>query len=130
MRTNGNHAFSEYFTDCVTRELLKEPEKDGTAIDIGLKLSTFKPKHRKFMCQIYEYLKSEKRKCKIMLLLFLFFHTFFFSILYFVLIVIVYNSYAVRNNILIKIDGMVYSYIVEITNSYKYYIRNKLNLNY
>ena len=54
----------------------------------------------------------------------------FFSVLYFTSIVIVYNSYTVQNNILIKIDGMVYSYIVEITNSYKYYIRNKLNLNY
>ena len=43
----------------------------------------------------------------------------FFSILYFVSIVIVYNSYAVRNNILIKIDGMACSYIVEITNSYQ-----------
>ena len=48
----------------------------------------------------------------------------------FTLIVIVYNSYTVQNNILIKIDGVVYSYIVEITNSYKYYTRNKLNLNY
>ena len=45
-------------------------------------------------------------------------------------IVIVYSSYTVQNNILMKIDVMVYSYIVEITNSYKYYIRNKLNLNY
>ena len=53
---------------------------------------------------------------------------FFFSILYFTSVVIVYNSYIVQNNILIKIDGMVYSYIVEITNSYKHYIRNKLNL--
>ena len=41
----------------------------------------------------------------------------FFSTLYFASIIIVYNSYAVRNNILIKINGMVYSYIVEITNS-------------
>ena len=55
---------------------------------------------------------------------------FSFSILYFTSIVIVCNRYTVQNNILIKIDGMVYSYIVEITNSYKYYIRNKLNLNY
>ena len=55
---------------------------------------------------------------------------FFFSILYFASIVIVYNSYTVQNNTLTKIDGMVYSLIVEITNSYKYYIRNKLNLNY
>ena len=78
MKTNENHAFSEYFTDCMKGELLKDPEKDGTAIDIDLKLSTFKPKHRKFRSQIYEYLKSEKRKCTIMLLLFLFFLTFFF----------------------------------------------------
>ena len=54
----------------------------------------------------------------------------FFSILYLTSIVIVYYSYTVQNNILIKIDGMVYSYIVEITNSYKYYIRIKLNLIY
>ena len=51
----------------------------------------------------------------------------FFSILYFTSLVIVYNNYAVQKNILIKIDGVVYSYIVEITNSYKYYTRNKLN---
>ena len=47
--------------------------------------------------------------------------SFFFPILYFTSIVIVYNSYTVQNNMLIKIDGMVSSYIVEITNSYKYY---------
>ena len=58
------------------------------------------------------------------------FFFFFFSILYFRSIVIVYNSYTVQNNILIKIDGGVYSYIVEMTNSYKCYTRNKLNLNY
>ena len=55
---------------------------------------------------------------------------YFSSILYFTSIVIVYNSYTVQNNILIKIDEVVYSYIVKITNSYKYYTRNKLNLNY
>ena len=45
-------AFSEYFTDCITRELLKYPAKDGdaTTTDVNLKLSTLKPKHGKVMC--------------------------------------------------------------------------------
>ena len=34
---------------------------------------------------------------------------------FFMSIVIVYNSYTVQNNMLIKIDGVVYSYIIEIT---------------
>ena len=34
---------------------------------------------------------------------------FFFSILCFTSIIIVYNNYTVQNNILIKIDGVVYS---------------------
>ena len=55
---------------------------------------------------------------------------FIFSILYFTAIVIVYNSYTVQNNILIKIDSMVCCYVVEITNSYRYDTRNKLNLSY
>ena len=53
-----------------------------------------------------------------------------FSILYFTTVVTIYNSYTVQSNILIKIDGVAYSYIVEITNSYKYYNRNIQNLNY
>ena len=59
---------------------------------------------------------------------FIFFYIF--SILYFTAIVIVYNSYTVQKNILIKIDRVVCSYVVEITNSYKYDTRNKLNLSY
>ena len=59
---------------------------------------------------------------------FIFFYIF--SILYFTAVVIVYNSYTVQNNILIKIDRVVCSYVVEITNSYKYDTRNKLNLSY
>ena len=39
----------------------------------------------------------------------------FFSIFYFTSIVIVYNSCTVQNNILIKINGMVYSYMVELS---------------
>ena len=46
LTTNGaikrieNRVFSEYFTDCITRELLKDPGKDVTTIDVALKLST------------------------------------------------------------------------------------------
>ena len=53
-----------------------------------------------------------------------------FSILYFTSIFTVYNSSTLQNNILVKIDGVVYSYRVEIKNSYKYYTRNKLSLIY
>ena len=42
--------------------------------------------------------------------------TLFSSIHYITSIVIVYESSTVQNNILIKIDGVAYSYIVEITN--------------
>ena len=52
-----------------------------------------------------------------------------FSILHFTSIFTVYNSSTLQNNILIKIDGVVYSYRVEISNSFKYYTRNKLSLN-
>ena len=54
--------------------------------------------------------------------------TFFF--ICFTSILIVYNSYTLQNNIVIKIARVVYSYIVEVTNSCKYYTRYKLNLNY
>ena len=45
--------------------------------------------------------------CKFCVVLYCFFCLFvcFFSILYFTSIVIVYNSYTVQNNIMIKIDG-------------------------
>ena len=35
-----NCAFSEYFTDCIARELLKDPGKDITTLDLDFKLST------------------------------------------------------------------------------------------
>ena len=60
MKKMENRAFSEYFTDFITRELLKDPGKDVTTIDIVLKLSNLKSKHGKVMCHIYDYLKFEK----------------------------------------------------------------------
>ena len=55
-------AFSEYYTDCITSELLADPSKDVTTIEIDTKLSTLKPKHGKIMCDMYTFFKSEKGK--------------------------------------------------------------------
>ena len=55
-----SRAFSEYFTNCITKELLKDPEKDVTTIDVDLKLSNLKSKHGEVMCDVYNYLKSMK----------------------------------------------------------------------
>ena len=42
-----NRAFSEYFIDCFTRELLKDPEKNVTITDADLKTIHFKAETRK-----------------------------------------------------------------------------------
>ena len=36
MKKMGNPEFSEYFTGCITRELLKDPGKDVATIDVIL----------------------------------------------------------------------------------------------
>ena len=54
--------FSTYFTNCISRELLKDPVENVTTIHVGLKLSALKPKHGKVVCQIYKYLEFEKGK--------------------------------------------------------------------
>ena len=46
----------------ITKELLKDPGKDVTTIDVDLKLSTLKSKLGKVMCAVYNYLKSAKGK--------------------------------------------------------------------
>ena len=48
------------------------------------------------------------------IVLFFLFVCFFFSILYFTSIVIVYNSYTVQNNIIIKIDGHIVSWVARL----------------
>ena len=55
-----SRAFSEYFTNCINKELLKDSGKDVTTIDVDLKLSSLKPKHGDVMCDVYNYLKSMK----------------------------------------------------------------------
>ena len=68
LSTNGavkkmeKRAFSEYFTSCITEELLSDPGKDVTTIEVDLKLSTLKPGHGKLMKELYEWLLSEKGK--------------------------------------------------------------------
>ena len=62
MKKMESHAFSEYFTNCIAKELLKDPGKDVETIDVDLKLSTLKPEHGEVMCDVYNYLKSMKGK--------------------------------------------------------------------
>ena len=54
--------FSEYFSSCITEEMLRDPGKDVTTIEADLKLSTLKPRHGKLMKELYEWLLSEKEK--------------------------------------------------------------------
>ena len=60
LSTNGavkkmeKRAFSEYFTSCITEEMLRDPGKDVTTIEVDLKLSTLKPCHGKLMKELYE----------------------------------------------------------------------------
>ena len=50
--------FSEYFTNAITKEMLRDPKRDVTTIEVDL--STLKPEHAKVMRKVYEFLQSEK----------------------------------------------------------------------
>ena len=52
--------FSEYFTNTITKEMLRDPKRDVTTIEVDLRLSTLKPEHVKVMRKVYEFLLSEK----------------------------------------------------------------------
>ena len=52
--------FSEYFTNAITKEMLRDPKRYVTTIEVGLRLSTLKPEHAKVMRKVYEFLQSEK----------------------------------------------------------------------
>ena len=52
--------FSEYFTKAVTKEMLRDPKRDVTTIEVDLLLSALKPKHAKVMRKVYGFLQSEK----------------------------------------------------------------------
>ena len=61
LTTNGSFkkqekkAFSEYFTNKIANELLKDPNKDVTTIEVDLRLSTLKQIHGNVMCKIFGF---------------------------------------------------------------------------
>ena len=66
--TNGvvknmeKRAFREYFTSCISDEILCNPGKDVTTTEIDLTLSTLKPRHGKLMKEVYEWLLTDEGK--------------------------------------------------------------------
>ena len=52
--------FSGYFTNAITKEMLCDPKRDVTTIEVDLPLSALKPEHAKVMRKVYEFLQSEK----------------------------------------------------------------------
>ena len=52
--------FCEYFTNATTKEMLRDPKRDVTTIEIDLRLSTLKSEHAKVMRKVYKFLQSEK----------------------------------------------------------------------
>ena len=52
--------FSEYFTNAITEEMLRDPKRDVTTIEVDLPPSTLKPEHAKVMRKVYKFLQSEK----------------------------------------------------------------------
>ena len=66
LTTNGSvnkmekKCFSKYFTNAITKEILCDPKREVTTIEVDLPLSTLKPDHAKMMRKVYEFLQSEK----------------------------------------------------------------------
>ena len=60
VRKMEKKCLSQYFTSAITKEMLRDPKRDVTMIEVDLRLSTLKPKHAKVMRKVYEFLKSEK----------------------------------------------------------------------
>ena len=66
LTTNGSFkkqekkAFGEYFTNTITIELLKDPNKDATKIEVDLRLSILKQIHGNVMCQIFDIFKANE----------------------------------------------------------------------
>ena len=44
----------------MTKEMVRDPKRDVTAIEVDLRLSTLKPEHAKVMRKVHEFLQSEK----------------------------------------------------------------------
>ena len=52
-------AFTDYFTNTITRELEIDLEKDVTTIKVNLTLSTLKPIHAIVMTEIYQHFNKD-----------------------------------------------------------------------
>ena len=52
--------FSEYITNAITKEMLRDPKRDVTTIEVDLPISTLKSEHAKAMRKVYEFLQSGK----------------------------------------------------------------------
>ena len=52
--------FSEYFTNAITKEMLGDPKRDVTTIEVDRRLSTLKPEHAKVMRKGHKFLQSGK----------------------------------------------------------------------
>ena len=50
--------FSEYFTNAITKEMLHDPKRGLTMIEVDLQ--TLKPEHAKVVRKVYKFLQSEK----------------------------------------------------------------------
>ena len=49
VRKMEKKCFSEYFKNAITKEMLRDPKRDVTTIEVDLRLSTLKPEHARVM---------------------------------------------------------------------------------
>ena len=61
-RKYEKRAFSEFFTSSITEALTNDPDRDNTTIKGDIPLLTLKLRHTKVMTDMYQHLKSKKRK--------------------------------------------------------------------
>ena len=54
--------FSNYFSECIAKALLANPENDITTVKVDLTLKALKPWQALTKARVYKYLKSEKGK--------------------------------------------------------------------
>ena len=60
MKKMEKKCFSEYFTNAITKEMLRDPKQDVTKIEVDLWFSSLKPEHAKVIRKMYKFLQSEK----------------------------------------------------------------------
>ena len=55
-------SFSDYFTECIQKQLMEDPQRDATTIEVDIRLSTLKPRHGKLMGEMYDYFQTKDGK--------------------------------------------------------------------